>query len=54
MVETKNSKPVSDFETQVSELLPLLTQDQLQAARDLLLLLTGGADVDCAKKGGAV
>lgn len=54
MVETKKSKPVSDFETQLSELIPLLTQDQLQAACDLLRLLTGDTDVDCVKKGGAV
>lgn len=49
------SKPVSDFETQLSELIPLLTQDQLQAACGLLRLLTGDTDVDCLReKGGAV
>lgn len=42
MVETKKSKPDSDFEAQVSELLLLLTQDQLQATLDFLRLLTGG------------
>ena len=38
---------MTDFETQISELLPLLTQEQLEAALDLLRLLTEGVGADC-------
>ena len=45
--QVKDSRPVSNFETQLSELLLLLTQDQLEATRDLLRLLTEGVSADC-------
>ena len=40
--QIKDSRPVPDFEAQILELLLQLTQDQQQAARDLLRLLTKG------------